>query len=1127
MNLRVILITLAYLALVSITTILFSSPVAAQNTLPDTFPAAEIFIDVSDDVGIFAPHRGSWDQYHKYREFTDGYLASGQAWGDYNNDGWIDLYVTGGLTTSVLYQNDGENELGEVTFSISPLASSVALSTTFTGGAVWADIDNDGWKDLYVLAHGANVLFRNDQGNGFIDITDTAGVGDIGKSGTAAWGDYDGDSYLDLYVANWSCFPACDPVDHTLAQDHLYHNNGPDAEGNITFSDVSHLLSLDKLRGAGFTAVFVDYDNDRDPDLYVVNDKLYNPVGNVLWRNDGKDKKGTCGGWCWTDVSEETGTNIELHGMGLAVGDYDNDQDLDFHVTNMVDPNALLQNQNGELFTDMLESSGLPDIATDAVGWGTSFFDYDNDGWLDLYFATTAFIKYNDHEGPLGMMMDFRNFLFRNLGRGNDNQSIISQQNSQPADAPIFDDVTPQSWIDNPIPSMGFASADYDRDGRVDFIQADWKDRYRLYRNQSPEAAESHWLTVRLFGGGPVNRDAIGARVRLTLDDGRTLMQEVKSGSVLGSGNDTALHFGLGEASAFEAVVTWPNGRRQFFVNIPQDSVWHIPYTEPFAKDLELDPILEQIRHSYPEPFQDVTVDAGIDAIHRGTWRMFQPDFTHGYLGIGQAWGDYDNDGWLDLYVSGNTAPNVLYRNMGDGTFFISELWRDVQLADHRSGGAVWADYNNDGWKDLYVLAHGANVLLQNIEGAGFTNVTEVAGVGDTGKGSTATWGDYDNDGWLDLYVTNWACHPECVPLDFTLSQDRLYHNNGPNDEGEITFSDVSHLLDFPKLLGAGFTASFVDVDNDRDMDLYVVNDALLNPIGNVLWRNDGPDRQGSCGGWCWTDASEETGAGIVIEGMGLAVGDYDNDQDLDFYFSNMVNPSALMENQGNGSFVNLAKQAGVVGAPGATVGWGTSFFDYNNDGWLDLYMSTTEFRNYDPETPPDGMHFEHPNILFENARDGTFRRTTPTSWIEKPRRSMGIAYADYDQDGWMDFVTGDWNKGFTLYRNLLGESTKANWLTIKLIGSVNPGNPVNRDAIGTRVYLMTNHGHRQMQEVKSGSSLGAGNDTALHFGLGDAEIDSVLILWPNDEIRLFKNVPVNQVWPVGYEMPSHDFSEN
>jgi len=239
--------------------------------------------------------------------------------------------------------------------------------------------------------------------------------------------------------------------------------------------------------------------------------------------------------------------------------------------------------------------------------------------------------------------------------------------------------------------------------------------------------------------------------------------------------------------------------------------------------------------------FEDVTEQAGITAQHTAVWSGM--GFTEGaseggesYLGAGQAWGDYDNDGWLDLYVTGGLTENVLYHNEQDGTFSVSPYAAAVAMPGAVSGGVGWGDYDNDGWLDLYVLVKGANVLFHNENGAGFRDVTATAGVGDERNSQSGAWGDYDNDGYLDLYVVNWSCVPDCDPVDFATHQDVLYHNNGNG-----TFTDVSNLLVYEKLLGAGFAASFVDYDNDRDLDIYVINDEFQNPIGNVLFRNDGP----------------------------------------------------------------------------------------------------------------------------------------------------------------------------------------------------------------------------------------------------------------------------------------------
>ena len=506
-----------------------------------------------------------------------------------------------------------------------------------------------------------------------------------------------------------------------------------------------------------------------------------------------------------------------------------------------------------------------------------------------------------------------------------------------------------------------------------------------------------------------------------------------------------------------------------------------------------------------PDLFVDVSEEAGIGALHEATWEEFSGEnFTRGYLATGQAWGDYDNDGWVDLYLTGGLNPSALYRNDGDGTFSISEHSGDVGLPDVWTGGAVWADYDNDGFKDLYVLANGANVLFHNEAGQGFQDVTQAAGVGDTGKGTTAAWGDYDGDGYLDLYVANWSCIPECPrPADPALASDRLYHNNRDG-----TFTDVSGLLNAVKLQGSAFSASFVDFDNDGDPDIYVINDKAEQPIGNVLWRNDGP----GCDGWCWHDASSETRSKIVKHGMGLAVGDYDNDLDLDFYFSDMVEPMALLENLGN-QFRDASKTAGVGVGPGSVVGWGTAFFDFNNDGWLDLFLASTELIWAQDLQRPEGMLFPYPNPLFQNRGDGTFLDVTPTSWQQQPKPSMGVAYADYDRDGLVDFVVGNFGQGYILYRNAGLAGAENHWLTIRLEGRA----PINLDAIHTRVFVTTKDGLTRMQEVKSGSSLGAGNDTALHFGLGGSTSATVRVVWPDGTEDVVAEVAADRTLDLSY----------
>lgn len=452
-------------------------------------------------------------------------------------------------------------------------------------------------------------------------------------------------------------------------------------------------------------------------------------------------------------------------------------------------------------------------------------------------------------------------------------------------------------------------------------------------------------------------------------------------------------------------------------------------------------------------------------------------------MAIGQAWGDYDNDGWADLYVTDPAGPNTLYRNNGDGTFSRSPLAAQVALTNSYSAGATWADFDNDGWRDLFVANWGVNRLFRNDAGRGFVDVTEKAGITDEANTKSASWGDFDNDGFLDLYLANWSCYPKCG-RPMLGDPDRLYRNNGDG-----TFTDVSDYLG-GGLNGAGFIAAFNDYDNDGDADLYLVNDEWVNGIGNKLWRNDGP----GCGGWCFTQVAREAGADARLFGMGLAIGDYDNDGDLDYYYSN-VGPMELLQNQGDGTFREAAQTAGVQAAN--SIGWGAVFLDYDNDGWRDLYLAIADTTDHKDIAA---------NKLFRNNRNGTFTAVACANEAGDVRMSMGVATADYDRDGWVDLIVGNMDEGYRLYRNRAGEASRNHWLALELVGA----GRVNRDAVGARVYVSAG-GVQQMQEVINGSSLGAGNELTQYFGLGAAGRATVTVRWPDGSQQTFENVLADQ----------------
>lgn len=450
------------------------------------------------------------------------------------------------------------------------------------------------------------------------------------------------------------------------------------------------------------------------------------------------------------------------------------------------------------------------------------------------------------------------------------------------------------------------------------------------------------------------------------------------------------------------------------------------------------------------------------------------------YLGTGQAWGDVDRDGCPDLYVTGGAVAGRLM--LGDcAGGFVDATDEVTALAGRETGGASFADYDNDGDLDLYVLARDGDVLLQNDGSGGFRDVSAEVGVGDPGQGQTAAWGDFDGDGDLDLYVVNWYYRWQS---DSPLTRDGLYRN----DAGR--FTDISYLLTTDTLTRPGFAATWGDFDNDGDLDLYVVNDKTQ---GNALWRNDGA----GCGGWCFTDVAPAIGAFRPASGMGLATGDYDNDGDLDFYYSGIAE-AVLLENMlesGTWHYIERSVAAGV--SPEAT-SWGAVFRDFDNDGWLDIYLATMD------DQPASAT-----NRLYINDRSGGFIDASAGSGASDAGRTVGVAAADYDLDGRIDLLIGNMDQSYRLLRNIHGESapeTAGNWLAVRLVG----GGPVDRDALGTRVEVLTSDGAVLSRESRSGSSIGAGDEIVLHFGLGTSTVEGLTVRWLDGTIQQLGPQPPN-----------------
>jgi hypothetical protein len=489
--------------------------------------------------------------------------------------------------------------------------------------------------------------------------------------------------------------------------------------------------------------------------------------------------------------------------------------------------------------------------------------------------------------------------------------------------------------------------------------------------------------------------------------------------------------------------------------------------------------------------FRDATAQAGVTTT--------VPDATCGSWMTGAAWGDVNGDGWLDLYVTRLTQPTLLFINDGRGHFTEHALDDGVQTSG--ASAAQFVDYDNDGRKDLFVVRSGQpDILYHNDGGAHFTDVTAAAGI-NTGNlfGSSASWADYDDDGKVDLYVTNYAQCGYPSTSDFNYQPDELYHNNGDG-----TFTDVTSLLGVSpttglgSTLGAGFEAAWFDANGDNRQDLYLGNDYFgPRPDHNRLWISDGVV---SGGQWQFQDDSAGSGTAYSMNTMGIGIGDYNNDLKLDIALSN-IRYNRLLRNNGDGTFTDVAPTAGVDRRTGqisdqVPVTWGTAFYDFNLDGWEDLYFAAANFY-----TAIDAANRPQPNELYVNKHDGTFVDMSQASGAGDPGASKGVAFADYDRDGRMDMFLVNQNGTPRLYRNVTPMGDR-HWLEVNPVGTRS-----NRDGCGARMILKTATGS-QLREVFCGS-----NQHAVLFGLGDQQaVLSLTITWPSGLKQVLRNVKIDHV---------------
>jgi hypothetical protein len=492
-------------------------------------------------------------------------------------------------------------------------------------------------------------------------------------------------------------------------------------------------------------------------------------------------------------------------------------------------------------------------------------------------------------------------------------------------------------------------------------------------------------------------------------------------------------------------------------------------------------------------------------------------------VGCGCALFDYDNDGWLDIFLlSGSRlegppegAINRLYRNNRDGTF--TDVTEKAGLGRTGWSSAVAiGDYNNDGFDDLFLTYWGQNALYRNNGNGTFTDVTENAGLLHTGTkwGSGCTFVDYDRDGRLDIFVANylefdfnkipkpgenpycnWKGIPvNCGPRGLPPGLPALYHNNGDG-----TFTDVSVKSGVAKARGSYcMTTVAADFDNDGWPDLYVACDST--PSFLLKNNHDGT----------FTDVGLESGValnedGMEQAGMGLGIGDYNLDGSLDILKTHFADDTAVLyRNDGKGSFEDVTNSAG-LGVETRYISWGAGMFDLDNDGYPDLFwVSGSVYPEIEAALP--NYPFKSPRIVFRNLRNGKFEELLDQAGpgIGAAHASRGCAFGDFDNDGDIDILIMNLNEPPSLLRNDV--SGNAHWLKVKLVGTKS-----NRSAIGARV---TAHygGKIQTQEVLSQASFYSANDLRLHFGLGSAEKVDLDIRWPNSGNERISNVPADHL---------------
>ena len=459
-------------------------------------------------------------------------------------------------------------------------------------------------------------------------------------------------------------------------------------------------------------------------------------------------------------------------------------------------------------------------------------------------------------------------------------------------------------------------------------------------------------------------------------------------------------------------------------------------------------------------------------------------------MGGGVAFFDYNQDYYPDIFIAGGESNNALYRNNWDGTFSNVSKLAGVELPGRNTYGIAVGDIDNDGDEDLFLTTgpNESNILLENQGDGTFQDISSEAGITEISWSTSATLGDVNLDGWVDIYVSNYA---EFANYPFATNIDRcspnfLYQNMGNNQ-----FVNVASTIGVADI-GCGLAVAFTDCDNDHDIDLHIANDFGGSFEPNELYLNAFPLQE-------FQQAPPSANVQVGINGMGIAIGDYDEDGDLDYYITNMGD-NPFFENLDNGYFEDVAHQTGVPNPDGTS--WGAAFLDFDQDTYLDLVVANGQVVASTLQN--------NENRLFQGSSSHVFQDVSQETGLAHSGACRGVSMADFDHDGDLDLMFGvvapeaNSESNTLLYRN--DQSGEHNWLKLKLQGTSS-----HKNAYGSRIQVVS--GSRSLiREADGGSSYLSHSNNEIHFGLGTAQsIDSLLITWPGGHQDVYLDIASNQ----------------